>query len=111
MHKKAPNDGATLVEIIAKWNLNLSLWGVSHLGQGKLLDCNQIQGNVTGQNWRLFLVLKPWCLGPGLVGGEVWSVVGWLEVGQSKAGVPVNRLTDRSKNITFRILQNVVSNN
>ena len=36
---------------ITKWNFNWSLWGVSHLGQAKLLDCNQIQSHVAGNNW------------------------------------------------------------
>ena len=47
----------TLVEIMAKCILNKSLWGVSHLGQAKLFDCNQIQGQVASQNWWLFLAM------------------------------------------------------
>ena len=30
-------------------NFNWSLWGVSQLGQAKLIDCNQIQGHVASQ--------------------------------------------------------------
>ena len=44
-------------ESIAEWNFNWSLWGVSHLGQAKLLHCNQILGHAADQNWQLFLVM------------------------------------------------------
>ena len=58
----------TLVKIIDKRNLNWSLCSVSHLRQGKLLDCNQIQGHVAGQNWRLFLVM-------------IWEKLKWSDKG------------------------------
>ena len=45
----------SLVEIIAKWNLS---WSLLAPRQGRRLDCNQIQGHVTCQNWRLFPVMK-----------------------------------------------------
>ena len=41
-----------------KWNFNWSLWGVSHLGQAELLDCNQIQSHVAGNNWWWLLDMK-----------------------------------------------------
>ena len=36
----------TLLENNDKCNFNWSLWGASHIGQAKRVDCNQIQGHV-----------------------------------------------------------------
>ena len=38
--------GLSLLENNDKCNLNWSLWGASHIGQAKLVDCNQIQSHV-----------------------------------------------------------------
>ena len=46
-----PDPHLTYLATTTKWNFNWSLWGVSHLGQAYLLDCNQIQSHVAGNNW------------------------------------------------------------
>ena len=48
----------SLLENNDKCNFNWSLWGTPHTGQAKLLDCNEFQGNVAGQNYRCFPVMN-----------------------------------------------------
>ena len=36
-------------------NLDWSLWGVSHLGRAKLVNCNQILGHVADQDYIEFI--------------------------------------------------------
>ena len=40
------NNRLALLENNDKCNFNWSLWGASHVGLAKLVDCNQIQGHV-----------------------------------------------------------------